>query len=167
MRRKKRDETRAPKTEGQSPSVFPEDAIRRRGKLLIVDDDLSVREIIGLFMSEKGYDCTLAESSDRAIYYLERERFDLVITDLHMPIMDGAALLEWVKLRLPTTKVMIITGDQDVALKSQVLKDGADNYLEKPFSIGHFLGEVERCLFNLRDGTESGNQSYPSNAYRF
>lgn len=115
-------------------------------KLLLVDDDLCMREITEHLLNENGYACTAAESARKAIDRLQRDQFDLVITDLHMPDIDGMALLEWIKRRLPKTKVMIMTGDADQGLKSHALQRGVANYLMKPFTLETFLREIEGSL---------------------
>lgn len=142
------------KTVSHSAKVRSES--RQRRKLLVVDDDLCMRETAALFLVENGYACTItSESAVGAMDRLKSDRFDLIITDLHMPEMDGMALLEWVKARWPHTKVMIITGDMDVALKGQALKKGVDSYLAKPFSLDQFLREVDDCLVDYSAGLGS------------
>lgn len=152
MGRKLADETSGPPALGQSAQEMPGYAPRKRGKLLVVDDDLCMREATGLFLGENGYACTTSDNAVAAIDHLERDRFDLVVTDLHMPEMDGISLLDWVKSRWPTTKVMIITGDTDVGIKAHAIDHGVDTYLVKPFTLDQFLGEVNGCLKHHRHG---------------
>lgn len=132
---------------GRHPGASRAAAPCQQGKrLLIVDDDLCMREVTELFLNENGYACTTSENAGRAIDHLKTDQFDLVITDLHMPDMDGLALLEWIKRRLPATKVMMMTGDSNRQFKQHAVKQGVANYLVKPFTLEKFLQEIEGCL---------------------
>jgi len=146
MARKSENEMHVMNLLGHTLDILREDLPDRGKKLLIVDDDRYLREATGLFLSENGYACTTVEDALKAITRLENDRFDLVITDLHMPKMDGMALLSWIKRRQPTTKVMMMTGDTDVEHKCTAMSQGAINYLVKPFNLAEFLQEVEGCL---------------------
>lgn len=119
---------------------------RQKIKILIVDDDLCMREAAAVLLGENGYTCLACENAAMAIDLLEREKFDLIITDLHMPEMDGMALMERVKTFWPKTKVMMITGDTDMGIKEQAFKNGVDHYLIKPFTLDQFLCNIEGCL---------------------
>lgn len=137
---------------------------RERGKLLVIDDDLCLREAAGMFLNANGYACTTSENAIAALASLERERFDLIVTDLHMPDMDGMALLEWIKTRWPKTRVIIMTGDADVGIQRQALENGADCYLMKPFTLDRFLREIESCLTNHRPALEINPDVFTSRA---
>lgn len=154
MGRKLAGQARARTTAGQSVKGMPDYAPRQRGKILVVDDDQCMREGMSLFLGESGYACTTCENAFAAIGHLERDRFDLIITDLHMPICGGMDLLERIKTRWPTTKVMIITGDSDVGMRNHAIKNGADKYLTKPFSLERLLCDVDSCLVSHRPGKE-------------
>lgn len=149
------------KSLSQAPDMLPGYAVRPRGRLLVVEDDLCVREVVELFLSEKGYACTSSDNALAAIGHLEKDRFDLVVTDLHMPDMDGMALLEWIKARWPETRVMIITGDTDVEMKNHAIKKGVDSYLTKPFTIDQFFREVSGCIIKSPE-LESNPESLTS-----
>ena len=155
MGRKLTNKTNALATSGQPSNAMLEYAPRQRKKLLIIDDDRCMREGAAMFLAGSGYACTIGESATAAIDHLERDRFDLIITDLHMPDIDGIVLLDWVKSRWPKTKVMIITGDTDARKKKHAIKKGADNYLMKPFTLDRFLNEVDECFIHHRPGRES------------
>ena len=131
---------------GQPRGVMTKDLSIQGKKLLIVDDDHYLREITGLFLNENGYVCATVENALRAIDRLKNDCFDLVITDLHMPAMDGMALLSWIKRRQPATKVMMMTGDTNAEFKCHAMKQGATNYLVKPFNLAKFLQVIEGCL---------------------
>ena len=102
-------------------------------KILIVDDELVVRESLYHWFSREGYQTKTAKSGTNALEMLEQEFFDTLFVDMKMPKMSGFELLEIVKKRYPETAVVIITayGSIDSAVKA--MKIGASDYLLKPF----------------------------------
>jgi len=141
-----RHEVNRPNDHGRPPGGVPPLPSFQGKKLLLVEDDLCMREITELFLNENGYACISTENAVRAIDRLQNDQFDLVITDLHMPEMDGMELLAWIKRRLPKTKVMVMTGDADLGLRHQAHQHGVTNYLVKPFTLEKFLQEIEGSL---------------------
>jgi two-component system response regulator PilR (NtrC family) len=103
-------------------------------KILIVDDELSMRELLSIMLRKEGYEVVTAENGELAIKALQSDIFDLVITDLKMPHMDGMTLLKLVKESSPDTIVIIITafGTTEGAEKARNL--GAYDYIGKPFN---------------------------------
>ena len=155
MRMKSAALAKGQKPVGQRTNKFSKCRPPQKRKILVVDDDLCMREAAVLFLSENGYACIASENAVMAINLLEREQFDLIITDLHMPEMDGMVLMERAKAIWPKTKVMIITGDTDIGIKNHALKNGVDHYLVKPFTLDQFLCNVDGCLINHHPGRES------------
>ena len=128
------------------PGLCSEGVAPPRIRVLIVDDDLPLREMTALFLDGKGYACAAVGNATEAVRCLENETFDLVITDLHMPGMDGMALLEWVKQHGSCTKVMMITGDPDPRAKGLAHQHGVAKYVVKPFVMQEFLRAIKACL---------------------
>jgi CheY-like chemotaxis protein len=135
-----------PKGLGHAVEMAAEEAPGQGQKILIVDDDLFMREITGMALNEKGYACTTAMNAVRALDHLKSDRFDLVITGLHLPGMDGMALLKWIKHHFPATKVIMIAGKTDTKSKGQALLQGVDHYLTKPFTLEKIFRQIEGCL---------------------
>src|SRR5690349_19822661 len=100
--------------------------------VLIVDDEKITAFYLKDLLSAAGYDAQLAQNGEEALEHLARKRFNLVITDLVMPGIDGFALVKRVKQNHPDLPVFILTahGSHDVARKAQSI--GADDYLLKP-----------------------------------
>jgi two-component system response regulator PilR (NtrC family) len=103
-------------------------------RILIVDDEQSMRELLSILLRKEGYDVVTAENGATALKAVQREIFDLVITDLKMPQFDGMALLKSVKEVSPDTIVIIITafGTTEGAERARSL--GAYDYIGKPFN---------------------------------
>lgn len=101
-------------------------------KILLVDDEEDIREILGMSLEETGYRVKTAESGEDALSCLEEEGFPVVICDIKMPGMDGITLLQKIKKQYPETEVIMITGhgDMDLAIKS--LKHDACDFVTKP-----------------------------------
>lgn len=115
--------------------------------ILVVDDELSVREMISILMKRQGYNVTQAINGQKALSLLEEgNRYDLVITDLAMDRGDGLQVLGQVKTRDPNCPVILITafGTTDTAV--QAMKNGAYDYINKPFNIEEFKLVVEQAL---------------------
>lgn len=115
-------------------------------KLLIVDDDPTVLDLISTKLTAEGYICTEAESAEIALSLVQEEDFDLVITDLMLPGIDGFTLTEVLKTKHPTVGVIVITGMADVDGAVRAMKSGADDYISKPFNLEYMSISVERTL---------------------
>jgi DNA-binding NtrC family response regulator len=119
---------------------------KREFHILVVDDDEIVREAISSLLSEEGYTILSAKDGMDAITILRTEDMDLVITDLRMPGADGNEVLKYAVKNDPNIVVVILTayGTLDTALNS--IKDGAYDYLTKPFKIQEIILLVEKVF---------------------
>jgi len=113
---------------------------------LVVDDEASVRRVLVRVLQAQGYAVREAGSGREALEELAREGADLVISDIHMPGMDGLALLAEVRARYPDTGVMMNTGVSDVRTAVQCLQEGALDYIAKPFQIEEAQARVRQAL---------------------
>ena len=119
-------------------------------RCLVVDDEPALRRILVRMLAAAGYECADAGSGSEAIAQLERAPFDLVLSDIHMPAMDGVALLEQVRTRWPDTGVVMITAVSDVQTAVACLNRGALDYLGKPFQIEEAHARVRQALERRR-----------------
>ncbi len=117
-----------------------------RGKVLVIDDEAIVRTSCKRILSPDGYEVRLASNAFEGIKMLEEEQFDLVLTDLKMPDMDGITVLETIKQRWPQTQVIVITGYQTVDTAVKAIKLGAFDYIEKPFTPDALTSAVASAL---------------------
>ena len=103
------------------------------GKILLVDDEQIARENLEYILKKEGYEILAVESGLRALEELEKDEFDLVITDLRMPQVDGMQVVERTKQLYPETEVVVITGYATVATAVEAMQKGAYHYLAKPY----------------------------------
>ncbi|OIP89324.1 MAG: Fis family transcriptional regulator [Syntrophaceae bacterium CG2_30_58_14] len=104
-------------------------------KILVVDDDQGMREFLEIMMTREGYRVVTASDAGKALARCRKETFDLVITDLKMPKMDGIAFLKEVKQLSPETMVILITAYASGGTAVNAMKEGAYDYIEKDFAI--------------------------------
>lgn len=115
-------------------------------RILIVDDESYVRDLIRDTLHTRGYHTALAADGQRALEALAQQTYDMVISDVVMPEMEGFELLKKVKSLHPETKVVILTGYSRHHDISEFLLHGADDYLSKPFQVQELLVAVSRVL---------------------
>ena len=115
-------------------------------KILIVDDELVIRDGLRRVLEGKGYQAFTSASGYEAIERLQEENFHVVITDLKMPGMDGLEVLKAIRILQPEVPVIIITGYSTVDTAVEAMKSGAFDYISKPFTPEHITEKVERAL---------------------
>ncbi|MCT4660782.1 MAG: response regulator transcription factor [Tissierellales bacterium] len=113
-------------------------------KILIVEDERAISELIELSLSYEGYETTCTYDGKSAADILERENFDLVLLDVMLPYMDGYEILDYSKaLSIP---VIFLTAKDDLKDKLKGLKSGAEDYITKPFEIAELVARVKTVL---------------------
>ncbi|BCB95168.1 sigma-54-dependent Fis family transcriptional regulator [Dissulfurispira thermophila] len=117
-----------------------------KGKILIIEDEPTMRVGISHLLTSSGYVVKTCGDGAEGLSVIEKEGFDLIITDLKLPKFDGLAILKHVKKTTPETGVIIMTAYADVRTAVQATKDGAFDYIAKPFSNDEILIIVERFL---------------------
>jgi len=131
-------------------------------RILVVDDEETIREIVSSMLGGAHFQTRQAGSGIEALSILESgEEFDLVLSDLMMAEMDGIALLERSKERYPDMPVVMVTAVHDIQVALQALRNGAYDYLLKPFEREQLLATVRRALENRRLKRE--NDAYRTN----
>ncbi len=118
--------------------------IRKMIKILIVDDEKPICDLIDLNLSSAGYHCISVQDGLKAINRIEEEDFDLVLLDIMLPGADGYDIMEYIRpLKIP---VIFITAKHEVKDRVKGLKLGADDYLVKPFDVVELVARVEAVL---------------------
>ncbi len=126
--------------------------------ILVVDDEETIREIVSSMLSGAHFQTRQAASGIEALALMESgEEFDLVLSDLMMPEMDGIALLEKAKERYPDMPIVMVTAVHDIQVALQALRNGAYDYLLKPFEREQLLATVKRALEKRRLQRENDN----------
>jgi two-component system response regulator PilR (NtrC family) len=124
-------------------------------KILVVDDEQSLRDVLSIMLKRAGYAVTSAMDGEEAIEFLNKEIFDLVITDLRMPKLDGMEVLKAVKSASPETVVLIITAFATADSAVEAMKQGAYDYLTKPFQVDEVQLIIRNALEKRRLTTEN------------
>jgi putative nucleotidyltransferase with HDIG domain len=139
-------------------------AIEDSTRVLIVDDDATVREAIGIVLAEEGYACQSATGAESALDAVRDEKPHLVISDVKMPDRDGLWLLEKIRREHPDTAVVMMTAYGDTAAAVECLRRGASDYLLKPPKTTELVRAIERALSHRRD--ELARQRYRKSLQR-
>ena len=126
-------------------------------KILVVDDDQGMREFMEIMLTKEGYDITTADSPVKAINLCRKTAYDLVITDLKMPKIDGIEFLKNIKDHRPETVVILITAYASGETAVDAMKEGAYDYVEKGGNIEELKQIIRQAL--LKNGLVSENQS--------
>ena len=133
-------------------------------RILVVDDEPAIARMVDKRLRRHGYDCTMAASAEEALRYLEREGYDLVVTDVYMPGISGLELVRRLKAEHPSVQVIVMTAQTEVETAVEALRLNADDYLLKPFDIEQLAHSVDRSLEHRRLLLE--NQEYRQNLER-
>lgn len=121
-----------------------------RPRLLVIDDELGMREGIRRIFRLEGYDVTVAENGSDGITIGSAQEFDVALIDLKMPDMDGLTVLRRLRERSPDTEYMIITAFAGIDTAVEATKHGAYTYIPKPFTPDQIVFEVNRALGKRR-----------------
>jgi putative nucleotidyltransferase with HDIG domain len=131
-------------------------------RILVVDDEEAIREIVASMLSSAGYACKQAGSGMEALAVLTSgEEFELMLSDLMMADLDGIGLLERTKEKYPDMPVVMVTAVHDISVALAAIRNGAYDYLLKPFEREQLMATVSRALENRRLKLE--NRTYQTN----
>jgi putative nucleotidyltransferase with HDIG domain len=131
-------------------------------RILVVDDEEPIRDFVSAMLTSANFVCSQAASGKEALALLDSgEEFELMLSDLMMPLMDGIALLEASKERFPDMPVVMVTAVTDVSIALNAIRNGAYDYLLKPFEREQLLATVRRALENRR--LKLDNRAYQTN----
>jgi two-component system, NtrC family, response regulator PilR len=119
--------------------------------ILVVDDEKSMREFLEIMLQKDGYEVTCADSGEEALKAIRREKFDLLITDIRMKPIDGLEVLRQCKAISPGTAVIIISAYASAETAVVAMKEGAYDYLPKPFKIDEMRTAITNALLSKRD----------------
>ena len=117
-------------------------------KILVVDDSITMRQMVTLTLEKAGHTVAAADSGTTALKVVEKERFDLVITDLNMPGMNGLELIKELRMRQATRSkpILVLTTEIDTEKKAAGRAAGATGWIVKPFDPAALLEVLPRVL---------------------
>jgi DNA-binding NtrC family response regulator len=113
--------------------------------ILVVDDELGFRDVLRMELSRCGMNVETAETGKEGVERMEKKKFDVVITDITMPEMDGLKLLEQVKRIHPQTEVIVVTGFGAVETAVYAMRQGAFDFVLKPYDIDQLMNLVRKA----------------------
>ena len=132
---------------------------RHRPAMLIVDDDPSTTGLLREIFHHEGYDVSVADRAEDAILAARTRAFDIVLSDVRMPDLDGIELLRRLRPILPDTAVVLITAFATVETAIRALEEGAFDYVQKPFAVEEVRRTVERAMERRRLRRAAGDAS--------
>src|SRR5207245_3607963 len=132
----------------RSPSPCPHTMPDTR--VLVVDDERSMRELLAIMLRQAGHEVTVAEGGEQAVEVIKSESFDLVITDLRMRKVDGIAVLRAAKEHSPSTVVLVVTAFASTETAVEAMKLGAYDYVTKPFKLDELRLTIANALERKR-----------------
>ena len=116
-------------------------------KILVVDDEIGIRELLSEILFDEGYQVYLAENADQARCYRNEHEPDLVLLDIWMPDTDGITLLrEWVEQELLTMPVVMMSGHGTIETAVEATRIGAVDFLEKPIALQKLLSTIAKAI---------------------
>ncbi len=117
-----------------------------KDKILVADDEQSMREFLDIMLKKEGYKVSLASNGEEAVKFIDNDLFDLVLLDIRMPKLDGISALKKIKTIAPETVVIMITAyaSADTAIKA--MKEGAYDYITKPFKVEEIKLIIKNAL---------------------
>ncbi len=121
------------------------------GKILVVDDEPEVRQLMEHFLTDRGYEVRIVENGRLALAALDTFTADLVLLDMHMPEMDGLETLKRLAARSPSLPVIMVTVNDDVETTTHLLQMGAADYVPKPFNLDYLEQAINIQLSATRD----------------
>jgi putative nucleotidyltransferase with HDIG domain len=129
-------------------------------RVLVVDDEEAIREVVSTLLEAQGYRCTICANGRLALESFRNDSFDLVLSDIVMPEMDGLKLLSELRMDDPDVPVIMVTAMHDIAIALEAIRAGAYDYILKPFEKDQLYLSVRRALEHRRLVIE--NRTYQS-----
>ncbi|MBI1803152.1 MAG: response regulator [Ignavibacteria bacterium] len=117
-----------------------------KSSILVADDEDNLRAALSYELENAGYEVTAACDGDEAIAALKAKKFDLALLDIKMPKMDGMQVLKYIRQEVPGTKVVMLTAYADLRHAIESKKNGADDFMSKPYAIEDLLMTIQRLL---------------------
>ncbi len=115
-------------------------------KILVVDDEEAIREVVSTMLQAQGFECTAVSNGKAALDHIQKSSPDLILSDMVMPEMDGLKLLEWMRAHDPDVPVIMVTAMHDISTALEAIRRGAYDYILKPFEKDQLFLGVRRAL---------------------
>jgi DNA-binding response OmpR family regulator len=113
-------------------------------RILYAEDDRSIQEFVSRHLALEGFEVKTAADGEEAISLLDNESFDMVLLDIEMPKMDGLEVLRYIKSRHIDVRPIMLTGADDLIALNECAKQGALDYLPKPYNFHELMDSIQR-----------------------
>lgn len=130
-------------------------------RILIIDDDMDMCQLLSRFLQRKGYETGIAANASKGVAAFKEGNYDLVLCDFRLGDKDGVYVLKEIKQINPDTEVIIITGYSDIKMAVEVMKQGAFDYITKPLIPDEVLNLINKAI-NNNDGSNTGDSTNKS-----
>lgn len=114
--------------------------------ILAVDDSQTMRDVVKETLESAGYKVTVAENGKDGVEKFKQDKFDLVVADINMPIMDGITMIKEIRKLNPSVPILTLTTESEESKKQEGRAAGADGWIVKPFRPAQFLDIVRQIL---------------------
>ena len=127
-------------------------------KILVIEDDASIRELVAWNLSEEGYECICAGDGREGVEMTRREAPDLILLDIMLPVMDGFGVIRTLRMEGVETPVIMLTAKNEETDKVLGLEFGADDYITKPFGLRELKARIKAVLrrYRAEDAADEG-----------
>ncbi len=132
-----------------------DDTVKNAGSILVIDDEQIVLSLVEDTLSDEGYDVTTTLSANEAIELIKAHQFDFILTDIRMPEMNGIELVKEIHKIHPTIGVIFMTGYANLDTAKQAIKEGAYDYIMKPFELSEIRQAISRAMHQRQSDTEA------------
>ncbi len=118
----------------------------RRGRILVVDDEPSIRDLVAFKLTDDGYECEKAGSAEEALAMVAQNEYDGILSDINMPGIDGVEMLRQIRTSDPDVAVVMMTGAPDLSVALEAMRLGAYDFLSKPLNLDVLSLTVDRAV---------------------
>ena len=115
-------------------------------RLLYVDDEEALRTLVGDQLESEGFSVATADDGDTAIANLKKNSYDVILLDIRMPRVSGIEVLKFLRERKTATRVIVLTAVDDLSVAIEAVKNGASDYLTKPYDLNGLLSSIRRVM---------------------
>lgn len=115
-------------------------------KLLYVDDEESLRILVKNQLTSEGYEVDTADDGDIAVETLQKKQYDVVLLDIRMPRMNGIEVLKHIKQYKIRPRIIMLTAVDDLSIAIEAVKNGANDYITKPYDLDNLIACIHRVL---------------------
>ena len=119
---------------------------KAKTRILVVDDEPELRMLLSHVLENAGYEIKEASDGEEAINLLKKEKFDLTLLDIQMPIANGIKVLKYIKEHTLPTKAIMLTGYADLKHAMEAKEFGAKDFIRKPYKMDDVISTIDRVL---------------------